>query len=146
MITVVWCNDFVWLQITTQIACSVLMLIYLSYVWPFESHTITKFEMLNESIILFLCYSLLCFTDWVPDAKIRYAIGWLFIAGTSIYLAINMTVLFWSSIVLMKNRAKGKHIQQQISPRTQAQAAAKARASLRDLMKDHMEKQAKKMG
>ena len=116
VITVILFDDFVWLQIATQYACCVLMIIYYGYVWPFENHTVTKLEILNEVLTLFLCYFMLCFTDWVPDSSMRYYIGWLFIATVSIYLLITIGLLLINSITLLKERAKGNYSKQKNLP------------------------------
>ena len=85
-----------------------MMVIYLGYVWPFESHTITKMEIFNEIAAIFLCYHMLCFTDWVPRATIRYIMGWSFIFVVCAHLGTHLVILVFNSYMTTKQKAKVK--------------------------------------
>ena len=51
-----------------QFASSVAMLMYFVLVYPFESVKLTRIETFNEIISIFICYFMMCFTDWIPYA------------------------------------------------------------------------------
>ena len=48
MISVVFMDHFTWAQIAINFATSFTMIFYFNYVWPFESHGMTKLEIFNE--------------------------------------------------------------------------------------------------
>ena len=66
--TIVFTINFTWLQVSMQFASSVAMLMYFVLVYPFESVKLTRIEIFNEIIAVFMCYFMMCFTDWVPYA------------------------------------------------------------------------------
>ena len=109
MITVVWFDYFVWLQISTQFALCIMMIMYLGFIWPFKSAFITWMEITNELAVLLLCYFMFTFTDWIPKAKTRYLIGWIFIAIIVIHLSVHLAVLIRSTFIEMKRKAKDKY-------------------------------------
>ena len=48
MISVVFMAYFTWVQIAINFATSFTMIFYFCFVWPFESHRMTKLEIFNE--------------------------------------------------------------------------------------------------
>ena len=66
--TIVFTINFTWLQVSMQFASSVAMLMYFVLVYPFESVKLTRIETFNEIISIFMCYFMMCFTDWIPYA------------------------------------------------------------------------------
>ena len=83
-------------------------MIYLGYVWPFESNFITKMEIFNEIAAIMLCYIMLCFTDWIPRASTRYQTGWVFIGLICTHLSIHLGILILNSYFNAKQKAKQK--------------------------------------
>ena len=110
MVIVVWLSGFVWLQIASQFACCIAMIIYLGFVWPFESHVITWTEIFNEVAVLLLCYFMFCFTDWVPLAATRYQIGWLFISIICLHLLGHLFLLIRNTYTDLKKRLRRKYM------------------------------------
>ena len=84
------------------------MIIYFGFVWPFESHTITKLEIFNEIAAIFLCYFMLCFTDWIEKARTRYIVGWVFIGIICMHLSTHLILLINNSISVMKEKHRQK--------------------------------------
>ena len=84
------------------------MIIYFGYVWPFESHTITKIEIFNEIIAGLLCYFMLCFTDWVGKASTRYLCGWMFISIICLHLITHLVMLLSNTFKVMKEKRRMK--------------------------------------
>ena len=84
------------------------MIIYFGFVWPFESHTITKLEIFNEIAAVCLCYFMLCFTDWIERARTRYIVGWVFIGIICLHLSTHLTLLIYNSISVMKEKRRQK--------------------------------------
>ena len=102
-------SEYTWLQIASQFACCIFMIIYLGYVWPFTSHMLTKLELFNEVTTLFLFYGVMCFTDWVPKAEIRYLCGWVFMAILFTHLGSHLSLLIARTFVKIKHKAKRKY-------------------------------------
>ena len=84
------------------------MVIYFGYVWPFESHTITKLEIFNEIVAINLCYLMLCFTDWVGEADTRYLVGWVFIGIICSHLFTHLVLLLHNSFMVIKEKKREK--------------------------------------
>ena len=108
MITVIFMAHFTWSQIAVNFASSFAMVIYFGFVWPFENHGLTKIEIFNEVITILLCYFMLCFTDWVQKAEIRYAIGWIFILVISLHLGLHLIILLHNTYMIVKQKAREK--------------------------------------
>ena len=107
---VIWLDWFIWAQIAMQFSTSIIMIIYLGYVWPFESHTITKLEIFNELIGFLLCYFMFCFTDWIGKSSTRYLCGWVFISIICLHLSTHLIMLLYNSFQVMReNRRKKKY-------------------------------------
>ena len=109
MVIVIFMAHFTWSQIATQFAFSFAMIIYLGYVWPFVSHSITKTEIFNEIIAILLCYFMLCFTDWIPGARTRYQMGWIFIAVICVHLGTHLSILANNLYRNIRHKAKSNY-------------------------------------
>ena len=72
---------------------TIAMLMYLLWVWPFESNFYTYIEVMNEVTALVMLYVMLTFSAWVPSATFRYTLGWLFIGVCSLNIAIHLLFL-----------------------------------------------------
>ena len=96
------------------------MLIYLGFVFPFESMFLNKIEIFNEMAALFLCYFMFCFTDWIPQAAMRYLVGWTFCIGICSHLGTHLFILLRDSFSQMKETlqtkyAKAKELKKRLS-------------------------------
>ena len=40
--------------------------LYICHFWPYNSKLMNRMELVNEIVIIFLMYHILCFTDFVP--------------------------------------------------------------------------------
>jgi len=58
------------LQVQLILAHNIIMIIYLTYVRPFQEPLLNNLEIFNEFSILIASYHLHCFTDFVPDPEI----------------------------------------------------------------------------
>ena len=132
MISVVFMAHFTWSQIAINFASSCTMIIYFGFVWPFESHKLTKIEIFNEVTAILLCYTMLCFTDWVPAAEIRYAIGWIFIIMVSLHLGTHMTIVLHNTYSIAKQKAKERFYKRQsLTPQIQVPQRAVSSTKIR---------------
>ena len=108
IVAAIFLENFLWGQLAIQFFCSVTMIIYLCTFWPFVEPIFTKIEIMNEVTSIFLLYHMFTFTDWVPDASVRYLLGWSFIAVISANLAFHLSILTRSSIAKIFTTCKAK--------------------------------------
>jgi len=65
---------------------------------PFKDATERKLEFFNETMIMIAGYHLFCFTDFVPDVKIREKVGLSLMACTIFCVVVNILVVFKNPI------------------------------------------------
>ena len=89
----------------------VLTMVNMSYLLHFKPHCrfySTIVEIFNEVINLILMYHILCFTFFVPDADIRYLIGYSFIGFTvfnlSVHIILMLVEVFQSIVSTFKDK------------------------------------------
>lgn len=87
---------------------SLSILIFYFYVKPIESSE-TKFLQAFNDICLLVCFDFaFIFTDFVPEASIRYTAGWCFLSIVCLNIAVNLGLLMIPVFILIKNKIKGK--------------------------------------
>ena len=72
-----------------------MVLIYLTFVRPFEITLMNNMEIFNEFCVFLATTHLFQFTDYVPDPEIQYFFGWSIIGVTLLNIIVNMLVMFW---------------------------------------------------
>ena len=115
MASVIFYADFTWSQIALQFNSSFAMVIYLGHVWPFESHSITRIEIFNELASILLCYMMLCFTDWIPTAQMRYKLGWVYILVISMHLGTHLVLMIKNTYITAKEKARERYAKKRSS-------------------------------
>ena len=68
---VVQCRDVLFYQFFGLIMSTVFAVIILGESRPMDKEIANKMEFLNEAMIMFVMYNMLCFTDWQNDPVIR---------------------------------------------------------------------------
>ena len=109
MASVIFMADFTWSQIAIQFSSCFTLVIYFGYVWPFESHSLTKIEIFNELASILLCYMMLCFTDWIPTAQMRYTLGWVFIMIIALHLGTHLALMIKNTYLTAKEKARERY-------------------------------------
>jgi hypothetical protein len=71
------------------------MLTFFITVKPLDQPFLNGIEVFNEACLLLTSYFLFLFTDFVPDPKLRYQIGWLFIGLQILNIAVNWMCMFY---------------------------------------------------
>ena len=56
-----------------------------------------RIELFNECTIIVLVYTLLCFTDFVPDPEVRSSIGTFFVGLCCFNLSVHLVILLGTS-------------------------------------------------
>ena len=85
-------SEFLWMQLALQYLFSVFLIIYLTYFKPLDSLFQNRMETFNECTCIFLMYHLMCFSDFVPSAATRSALGISFI--TFIFFNVSVHLYF----------------------------------------------------
>ncbi len=78
------------------------MIIYITYVKPFQLPLLNRLEMFNEYSILVATYHLYCFTDFVPDPETQYQMGWSIIVVTILNMAVNILFMMYMTFGALK--------------------------------------------
>ena len=81
-------------QICVAFYISLALLTFINLAQPYESPYANRKELFNECIVMSLLYTLLTFTEAVPDPSTRYAFGWLYIAFVTVYIVVHVGELF----------------------------------------------------
>ena len=72
---------------------TLLMLIYLLHVKPYNDPKLTIQEVFNEITVLLSFYVLFTFTEWVWKQEVRYNLGWVQIGIIGLNLIVNITFM-----------------------------------------------------
>ena len=96
MLVIVFMENLTGIQIAMYLNLSLLWMSYMIAYEPMLRSQWRMTEYANEMTILICGYVIIFFTDYIPDAELRYKIGWLFI----IVLLIDM-LFNWTLIVLL---------------------------------------------
>jgi len=62
-------------------------------------------EIFNEVTIMICTYHLFLFTEYVPDAQVRYMIGWSIVGVTTFNILVNILVVLVSTVFKSINKA-----------------------------------------
>ncbi len=59
-------------------------------------------EIFNEIVLMIIMYTIICFSEFVPDVEIRFAIGYITIFMVVLHLAVNIYRIFNSTFKFVK--------------------------------------------
>ena len=74
-----------------------VQMMIICYCNVYESVHQRRMEMFNETMVTLIMYSIICFTDFVPDANNRYGIGYVSIGLIGIHFTVNIAILLKTS-------------------------------------------------
>ena len=94
-----------------QIVASVIII---GNVKPYGERMKRWKEMFNETILMFVMYTIICFSPFVPSVEVRFCIGYITIFVVCLHLAVNfygiISSTFWNiKLKLLLRSAKKKH-------------------------------------
>lgn len=75
-----------------------ISMLYVGYYRPFALPSQNNLELLNEYLTLLCTYSLIMFSQLVPDPETRYLCGWQIIFLIVLTLSINLSLIIFQSI------------------------------------------------
>ena len=88
-------------------------MVNMSYLLHFKPHCSfysTIVEIFNEVINLILMYHILCFTFFVPEANIRYLVGYSFIGFTVFNLSVHIILMLVEVFQSLLATFKARHV------------------------------------
>ena len=77
---------------------SVLMIITIGLIQPFEDKSRNNKEMINEVVILFSIYFVMCFSDLVSADSAMTTVGYAFCLMLACHIVINISIIIVSSV------------------------------------------------
>ena len=66
---------------------------FLGTVIPHQDIFMTKIEIVNETLLVLVCYQFMLYTDIVQNVPLRSAIGWSQVGLVVFILVFNLTVI-----------------------------------------------------
>eukprot|EP00347_Sterkiella_histriomuscorum_P013543 403364308 len=81
---------------------SLLFVMYVMIMKPFESSLLNKMEAFNEICILGVVYHFFLFSDYITDLDIQYDAGWSACFVLAIQMLVNISVMMISSFYELK--------------------------------------------
>ena len=77
---------------------------------PFTDNLSNFQEVYNDYMVSIVSYSLLVFSDFVPDKKVQYKFGWVVCVLIGVQVATNMCIIIFGLVKTLINRYKLKKI------------------------------------
>jgi hypothetical protein len=68
----------------------------------YDSRSKRNSEFFNETTIMCVLYCMICFSPFVPDIKVRQAVGYFCCLIVSLHLAINLLLISFSTMQQLK--------------------------------------------
>ena len=90
---VIYRMDNLTLQIVVLFSTTLSQIVIIASFKVYESKTKNRAELLNELFTMFIMYGTFLFTDYIPDAKVKYNLGYLFSALIIIHLVLNLGIM-----------------------------------------------------
>lgn len=104
-------------QILNLLAQIYAMMVYLSFMKPFEERSHLILEMFNESCILFNIYAMLGLTDInAKNPDFKFSLGWFMIFVTLFNIITNLILMLKQSLGLFFAKCKKKKIKKASPP------------------------------
>lgn len=85
-------------------------MLYIGYFRPFALPMQNNIELTNEYLTVLCTYSLIMFSNMVPDPAVRYLCGWQLVFLIVLLLAINLFIIIFQSIRDSIRRCKLKYV------------------------------------
>ena len=97
------------MQLAVQNFVSLLIVIYLQWYMPFESHFMNNIETFNELTALVLTYFLFCFTDFVPEPETRNDLGAYYNYVSFANIGVHISTMLYDSFQKIKLSCKRRY-------------------------------------
>ncbi len=100
-VLVMWANYPIF-QIMALTMMSIVMLIYIMLVKPYDDRRLNRMEVFNELTVLMCAWHLLLFTDMITDTDVKWMAGWSMVLITGFNLIFNIGLVLTLSLVTIK--------------------------------------------
>ena len=74
-------------------------LLYVGSIRPFQTKMMNRVYLVNEVFTTLCSYTLVAFSDFVPDKQTRYETGWAIIGAVFFLMLFNLTAITIESLV-----------------------------------------------
>lgn len=101
------------MQVEIMLYTTLLYICYISNMRFYESNSHRRIEIMNECILVGVCYHFVIFANPDFDIAIRHKLGFATITFVSALLAVNSLVIVWVSIAAIKRKLKLKKMKRQ---------------------------------
>ena len=92
-IAIVIVNQVLIWQIMLMASQIVASVIIIGNVRPYRHPSKRKIEIFNEIILMVVMYTIICFSDLVPNIEARFTIGYVCMATISTHLGVNFIII-----------------------------------------------------
>ena len=93
-------------QININLLLTLLMICFITSVYPFEEYNMNKQEIFNELCVLTSSYFMILYTEFIGDYEMKYMIGWFQIGLIAFNIFGNMSVMVAMSVNNIKLKIK----------------------------------------
>ena len=105
-ISIVFLGQQLVIQFFFFIFTAITSIILVGFIKPYVHRRDNNEELVNEVICIFIMYHIFCFTDWLPNANVKYNLGFSCLFWNGLNLATNLTTIFYVSFKTMKRELK----------------------------------------
>ena len=112
-LTVVLLQDVLVIQFFNFVMSSIFNVILIGYIKPYNQQRLNETEMLNEVVTVFIMYHIFCFTDWVPDANVKYELGFSCLLFNFVSLCVNILQIAFFTFLNLYHKARITYIKNQ---------------------------------
>ena len=73
---------------------------------PLASVKLMKIEAFNDVMVLLSIYTMICFTPWIPDAKVKSRIGFIACTLVALHFIVSLVFITASSVSNLIQKCK----------------------------------------
>ena len=89
---------------------SIFSVILIGFIKPYDKKRLHETEILNEVVTVFILYHIFCFTDWVPDANVKYELGFSCLLFNFVSLCVNILQIMYFTFRRLYRKARIAYI------------------------------------
>ena len=94
-VVVVW-DTFIGQVFLIWIQC-IIALFIMEFARPFKTKAERRIEIFNEVILMSVLYTMMLFTDFVPEVETKVLIGWLSCFLVALHFIVNLAIMLITS-------------------------------------------------
>lgn len=81
-------------------------MVLIAYIRPYKDKQQHKLEYFNETVLMLLLYTFLCFSDMVADPETRFNMGYACISIVAAHLLFNLGLILYHNIAGCRDKCK----------------------------------------